>query len=101
MQDAGTEASRRVQWYHPGEIVLVARVPRDTAASERQMHVAMHTRLLRHASDHVAPDVAHLRSFVFDAPGQRASLVFFFQKLTSGDSPAAGISPASRKQTGG
>ena len=49
----------------------------------------MHTRLLRHASDHVAPDVAHMRSFAFDAPGQRASLVFFFQKLTSGDSPAA------------
>jgi hypothetical protein len=89
MQDAGTEASRRVQWYHPGEIVIVARVPRDTAASERKMHTAMHTRLLRHASDHVPRGVSHMRSFVFDAPGQPNSLVFFFQKLTSSDSSVA------------
>ena len=74
MQDAGTEGSRRVQWYHPGEVVIVARVPRDAAASEPQMHADLHSRLLQHASDHITRDVSHMRSFVFDAPSRSIGL---------------------------
>src|SRR5437868_6893910 len=87
MEDDRSESRRRVQWYRPDEIVIVAHVPRDVAASEQAMQTDLHKSLRKHAADHVAAHPTALRSSVFNAPGADNSLVFFFQRLTRGDSP--------------
>jgi hypothetical protein len=80
-----SQGSQRVDWFHPGEIVIIARVARD-ATGEDQLHASVSDLLGRHASQHIASGPDSLRSFVFGAPREDTSLVFLFQKLASPDS---------------
>jgi hypothetical protein len=80
-----SQVSQRVDWFHPGEVVIIARVARD-ATGEEQLHAAAANLLGRHASEHVASGPDSLRSFVFGAPREDTALVFLFQKLVSADS---------------
>ncbi len=89
MQDPRQAARGRVQWYHPGEIVVVARVPRERAAAPPTMHAQMHAALRGHAPGHLIDDHSLIRSFAFNAPSQPKSLVFFFHKLADRASPRA------------
>lgn len=89
MQDSRQEARRRVHWYHPGEVVVVSRVPRVRAADAPAMHVQMHSALRDRAPDHFMDDPSTTRSFAFNAPGQPNSLVFAFHKLADQASPRA------------
>jgi hypothetical protein len=84
MHNQASQASERVEWFHPGEIVIVARAPRATL-SDDTLHSGMHNLLGRHAREHVRSDPESLRSFVFDAPSEDRSLVFFIQKLAEAD----------------
>src|SRR5262252_8920421 len=87
MQSQASRGADRVEWFHTGEIVVVARVARDT--SEQQLRDSMGDLLGRYARDHVSADPNSIRSFVFDAPGQVRSLAFVFQKLAARDSVPA------------
>jgi hypothetical protein len=80
-----SQVSQRVDWFHPGEVVIIARVARD-ASSQDQLHATVRDLLGRHASQHVAPDPGSLRSFVFSAPQEDSALAFLFQELVSADS---------------
>jgi hypothetical protein len=80
-----SQGSQRVDWFHPGEVVIVARVARD-ATNEDQLHATVGELLGRHASQQVASSPGSLRSFVFSAPGEATSLAFLFQKLVAADS---------------
>jgi hypothetical protein len=79
-----TTAEPPVQWYHPGEIIIVARVRRG-ATNGDTLRRGMHAALRRHQARHVRPEVETLRSFVFDAPDEPTSLVFYVQKLAQSD----------------
>jgi hypothetical protein len=87
MQSQASGGADRVEWFHTGEIVVVARVARGT--SEQQLRDTMGGLLGRHAREHLSGDPGSLRSFVFDAPGQARSLAFVFQKLAERDSVPA------------
>jgi len=89
MQDPRQEARRRVHWYHPGEVVVVASVPRDRAAVPLDVHAQLHSALRGQAPGQFVDDAATIRSFVFNAPDQRNSLVFAFHKLVDQTSPRA------------
>ena len=89
MQDPPQESRRRAHWYHPGELVVVARVPRERAATPPNMHAQMHAALQSQAREHLIDDHSLIRSFAFDAPGQPKSLVFSFHKLADRGSPRA------------
>ncbi len=80
MHNQASQAAERVEWFHPGEIVIVARVPKGSLSDEN-LRAGMRDLLDRHARDHVRRDAQSLRSFVFDAPTEDQSLVFFVQKL--------------------
>src|ERR1043166_5782039 len=86
MHQARQNGAGRGEWYHAGEIVIVARVPRDmtTTRSRRELQTTIHTRLRGHAPEYFGADHAETRSFVFDAPGERKSLVFLFHSLAEG-----------------
>src|SRR4051812_30652112 len=71
--------SQGVDWFHPGELMIVARVAND-ATDPAQLHAAMDD-LLRQRSDGLGMASGSLRSFVFGAPTEPTSLAFFFQKL--------------------
>lgn len=71
-----------VDWYHPGEVVIVARVRRGQLDTER-----LHRQLREGLRDEVPADPGTLRSFVFDAPDEPESLVFLVQTLTTTDAP--------------
>jgi hypothetical protein len=75
-----------MDWFHPGEVVVVARVPGATGAQAAapQMHSAVHNTLRDRAREHFAADPTPTRSFVFNAPGEANSLVFSFHKLAEG-----------------
>lgn len=89
MTDQGqANSQRRVDWFHPGEIVAVARVPRDNRSNEA-LRDEMHGALRKHAAEHLVEDPATGRSFRFDAPGQDRSLVFSFHRLVEPESPKA------------
>jgi hypothetical protein len=64
-------SSTGVDWFHPGEMVIVARIPNDAATEDRVNATAAN--MLR-------TDAASLRSFIFGAPGEDTSLVFLFHK---------------------
>jgi hypothetical protein len=89
MHASDPQAGSRVEWYHPGEIVLVTRVPRDRAAEQSQVAAQVHTAACEQAKEHLEEDPSTTRSFTFDAPGQSKSLVFSFHKLTNTGSPRA------------
>jgi hypothetical protein len=80
-----SQVSQRVDWFHPGEIVIIARVARD-AAGQDQLHATVRDMLGRHARQHIASGAGALRSFVFGAPGEATSLAFLFQRLVAADS---------------
>jgi hypothetical protein len=85
---AGIEGRRRVQWYHPGEVVIVARVPRQRAADSGSLHAEVRGLLGEQARGLIAgPETT--RSFAFDAPGEDRSLAFLFHRLADADSPRA------------
>jgi hypothetical protein len=84
MQDRGSQAQRRVAWFHPGEVVVAARV-RGAARGESQREAGMRDLLRAHGGDRLRHDNSSLRSFAFDAPGLDASLVFFVQRLARSD----------------
>src|SRR5690348_11925007 len=63
--------SQGADWFHPGEVMLVARVPNDLRGP----------RLHRAVGSLVDADPAALRSYVFGAPGEAQSIAFVFQKL--------------------
>jgi hypothetical protein len=75
MHDQASRTERRVEWWHPGEVVLVARVPRGTSKSDLEGALAQRARRVR-------PSGA--RSYIFGAPDQTRSLAFVFAKLSSG-----------------
>ncbi len=81
-----TTAEPPVQWYHPGEIIIVAHVRRD-ATNRENLGRGMHAALRRRHARHVRPEPETLRSFAFDAPGEPTSLVFYVQKLTRPENP--------------
>jgi hypothetical protein len=89
MQDPRQDARPRAHWYHPGEVVVVARVPRERAAAPPSMHAQMHAALQGQAPGHLIDDHSLIRSFAFDAPDQPKSLVFSFHKLADNASPRA------------
>jgi subtilisin family serine protease len=70
-----SQSGRRVEWWHPGEVVLVARVPSGTTKDHLRAAFPRGARGL---------DPTRLRSFIFGAPTERTSLAFMFAKLTSG-----------------
>ena len=76
MQDAGRQGRSGVEWYHPGEIVLVTRVPRDRSTDESQLNAQVHAAVHAQARDYLEEDHSGTRSFSFDAPGEAKSLVF-------------------------
>ena len=53
MHDAGRQARSRVEWYHPGEIVLVTRVPRERALDETQVTADVHAAACGYGSRHL------------------------------------------------
>ncbi len=85
MTEHGVPRAR--QWFLPGEIVLVGRVPRG-ALSEAQVHDRLRAHLQPHAAHFDLSD-GGARSFAFDAPGEPTSLVFVFQRLADAESPRA------------
>ncbi|MDQ6669273.1 MAG: S8/S53 family peptidase [Chloroflexota bacterium] len=89
MHDAHPQARSRVEWYHPGEIVVVTRVSREQAMDESQVSAHVHAAVQRHAQDYLDQDPAATRSFTFHAPEQSKSLVFSIHKLLDGVSPRA------------
>jgi hypothetical protein len=89
MQDAGQQAGPRVGWYHPGEIVLVTRVPKGKAVDGAQVRTDIHAAVHQYAKEHLEADHSTARSFTFDAPGESKSLVFSIHKLTDRASPRA------------
>src|SRR5205807_5865323 len=80
------QARQRVQWYHPGELVLVGYVPADPPP-QAQLRADV-LRVLSQRVDGVDTRVEATRSFLFPAPGQ-PTLGFFFVKLTDTASPRA------------
>jgi hypothetical protein len=89
VHDAGRRARSRVEWYHPGEIVLVTRVPRERALDEKQVTAQVHAAACGYGSRYLDADASTVRSFTFDAPGEAMSLVFSIHTLTDGASPRA------------
>src|SRR6202011_583071 len=89
MLDTGRPARSRVGWYHPGEIVLVTRVPREQAADEPQVRADIHSAARDLPRVELEHDHSTVRSFTFDAPGESKTLVFSFHKLTDSASPRA------------
>jgi hypothetical protein len=83
------DARSRVEWYHPGEVVLVTRVPREKATDEAQVSAQVHAAVHEYAKEHLEQDPSTIRSFTFNAPDQPKSLVFSFHKLINSDSPRA------------
>ena len=77
---SGSPTNRPVEWYHPGEVVIVGRVRRGRLDAER-VHASLRERL----GDQVPTDPSSLRSFTFDAPRESMSLVFLVQKLANAD----------------
>ena len=71
----------RVEWYHPGEVVIVARVRRGEL-DQAQVHATLRERL----GSEIPADPATLRTFTFNAPGEPLSLVFMVQKLANDNS---------------
>lgn len=84
MQDRGSQARRRVTWFHPGEVVVAARV-RRAGRDDAQIQAGMRDLLRTHGGDHLRHEDDALRSFAFDAPGLDTSLVFFVQRLARAD----------------
>jgi hypothetical protein len=88
LSDAREPDWQQLQWYHPGEIVVVARVPRGTvAAGPGDLYGRVHRTLRTQARAFVGDDYTRTRSFVFDAPGESRSLVFSFFKIDDDGSP--------------
>jgi hypothetical protein len=81
MHNQASQPDARVEWFHPGEVVIVARVPRGSL-SDDDLRAGMRDLLGRHARAHVRREPESLRSFVFDAPTEPQSLVFFVQQLS-------------------
>src|SRR5579864_338978 len=75
-QNQAAPANGQVDWYHPGEIVIVAH-DHDGAFDPRQVHAALRDRL----GDAIPQSAATSRAFTFTAPRQPA-LVFLIQKLS-------------------
>jgi subtilase family protein len=72
--------SQGVDWFHGGEIAIIARVARDGAGAAR-LHATLRDILTRSAPNHSVGGPESLRSIVFDAPHEDRSLAFVFQKL--------------------
>src|SRR5438094_451124 len=89
MQNARPEAGRAADWYHPGEIVIVARVPRGAAGATAELNAEVHNALRGRAGQHLVDDHRTTRSFIFDGPGAQKSLAFFFHRLANRDAPRA------------
>jgi hypothetical protein len=89
MHDATQDGGQRVQWYHPGEVVVVARVPRAAGIAPSTIQANVHNALRERARGHFVDDAGPTRSFVFDAPDEPNSLVFLFHKLADTASPRA------------
>lgn len=87
MADSGP--ARGVDWFHRGEVVVVARVPRERLEAVDEMQRTVHASLRAVGGPHVREEPSSLRSFAFTAPGRRDALVFLFQKLAVSDSPSA------------
>ena len=79
--DRRLQPRRRYEPFHPGEVVVVARVPRAQADSP-QLGERLHAALAEHVGHHLRPDPATTRTFVFNAPDEPRSLVFSFHHLS-------------------
>src|SRR5579864_7948197 len=79
MHNEPTQA--RVEWFHPGEVVIVAHVRKGANALDH-----MPQALRRHIGDEVSREA---RVFSFEAPDEERSLVFLIHKLARSDSPRA------------
>jgi Subtilase family len=77
MDTQASPANGRVEWYHPGEVVIVARVRGQLDPAQ------VHRRLRDRSGDQIPADPASLRSFTFHAPHEPMSLVFFIQQLAN------------------
>jgi hypothetical protein len=85
---ASPSAQGILNWFHPGEVLIVARVASD-AAAENHLHGAARNLLAPAAGRHFALQPESMRSFVFSAPRdvkEDRSVAFIFQKLASGQS---------------
>jgi subtilase family protein len=76
----GSPTNRAVEWYHPGEVVIVGHVRRGGLDPQR-----VHARLREQLGNQVPTDPSSLRSFTFDAPREPMSLVFLIQQLVNAD----------------
>jgi len=76
-QDQARQGEQRVHWWHPGEVVLVARVPNGTSADDLRGVFPQRSRGL------MRDDPERVRSFIFSAPDEPSSLAFTFVELTS------------------
>src|SRR5262245_41884373 len=88
MQQTGQEARESVQWYHPGEVVVVARVPRETRRHQA-LYAPVHETLPGAVRNELAGARAETRSFAFNAPGVPTTLLFLFFRLSDRSSVRA------------
>src|SRR6266700_7575954 len=83
-QGSEQTSGQRVQWYHPGEVVVVSRVPAETRSG--QVHTQVQQALPDRLRKELATGRGTTRSFAFRAP-KEPTLVFTFCRLGDQRSP--------------
>ena len=74
--------SQGVDWFHAGEIVVIARAARNVA-DEASLQRTLGELLSHHSGGQLPNGADALRTIVFDAPNEDTALAFAFQKLAS------------------